>query len=61
MLCHGLPQGGHYLAPEDDVVLHRRVPQVQIAVLQAGGLVGLPAAVDGDFSRATMSAVSATT
>jgi len=46
MLCHGLPQGGHYLAPEDDVVLHRRVPQVQIAVLQAGGLVGLPAAVD---------------
>ena len=56
MLCHGLPQGGHYLAPEDDVVLHRRVPQVQIAVLQAGGLVGLPAAVDGEGQLVVLAA-----
>ena len=56
MLCHGLPQGGHYLAPEDDVVLHRRVPQVQIAVLQAGGLVGLPAAVDGERQLVVLAA-----
>ncbi|CUO49674.1 Uncharacterised protein [Flavonifractor plautii] len=42
----GLPQGGHHLAAEDDVVLHLRVAEIQIAVLQAGGLVGLPAAVD---------------
>ena len=45
MVRHGLAQGGDHLAAEDDVLLHRRVPQVQIAVLEALGLVGLPAAV----------------
>ena len=46
VLRHGGPQSGHHLAAQDDVVLHGGVPQVQIPVLQALGLVGLPAAVD---------------
>jgi len=45
---HGLPQGGHHAAPEDDVVLYLRIAQVQVAVLQPDGLVRLPAAVDGE-------------
>ena len=48
MLGHGLAQGGHHLAAQDDVGLDLRVAQVQVAVLEAGGLVGLPAAVDGE-------------
>ena len=43
---HGLPQGGHHVAPQHDVLLHGGVPQIQVAVLQPLGLVGLPAAVD---------------
>ena len=46
VLGHGRPQGGHHLAPQDDVALHRRVPQVQITIFQTLSLVGLPAAVD---------------
>ena len=46
MVDHGRAQGGHHVGAQDDVLLHRRVAQVQIAVLQTGGLVGLPAAVD---------------
>ena len=46
MLHHGGAQGGHHLAAQDDVLLDRRVTQVQIAVLQPLGLVGLAAAVD---------------
>ena len=45
---HGLPKGSHHVAPEDDVALHCGIPQVQVAVLQAGGLVGLPAAINGE-------------
>ena len=48
MVDHGGAQGGHHLAAEDDVVLHLRVAEIQIAVLQPLGLVGLPAAVDGE-------------
>ena len=43
---HGLAQGGHHVAAQDDVVLHLGVAQVQIAVLEPLGLVGIPAAVD---------------
>ena len=46
VLHHGGAQGGHHLAAQDDVLLDRRVTQVQIAVLQPLGLVGLAAAVD---------------
>ena len=46
VLGHGRTQGGHHLAPQDDVALHRRVPQVQITIFQTLGLVGLAAAVD---------------
>ena len=46
VLGHGSAQGGHHLAAQDDVLLHRGVPQVQIAVLQTLLLVGLAAAVD---------------
>ena len=46
VLRHGGPQSGHHLAAQDDVIFHSGVPQVQIPVLQALGLVGLPAAVD---------------
>ena len=45
---HGGPEGGHHLAPEDDVVFHLGVAQVEIAVLEPGRLVGLPGAVDGE-------------
>ena len=38
----------HDLAAQHDGLMHGRTAQVQIAVLQAGGLVGLPAAVDGE-------------
>ena len=56
VLRHGLPQGGHHAAAEDDVVLHLRIPQVQIAVFQAGGLIGLPAAVDGEGQLVVLAA-----
>ena len=46
VLGHGLTQSGNNIAPENDVLLHRRISQVQVAVLQPLGLVGLPAAVD---------------
>ena len=46
MLGHGLAQGGHHIAPQHNVVPDCGVPQVQIAVLQPGGLVGVPAPVD---------------
>ena len=46
MAGHGGAQGGHHLTPQDDVVLHLRVAQVQIAVLEPGRLVRLPGAVD---------------
>ena len=46
MLHHRLAQSGHHVAAQNDVVLHGGVAQIQIAVLQAGGLVGGPAAVD---------------
>ena len=45
MVRHGLADGGDHLAPQDDVALYLRVPQVQVAVLEPLGLVGLPAAV----------------
>ena len=45
MVRHGLADGGDHLAAKDDVAFYFRVPQVQIAVLEALGLVGLPAAV----------------
>ena len=56
MLGHGLPQGGHHVAPQNDVLLHGGVPQVQIAVLQPLGLVGLPAAVDLEGQLAVLAA-----
>ena len=46
MLGHGGPEGRHHLAAQDDVLFHGGIAQIQIAVLQAGGLVSLPAAVD---------------
>ena len=45
---HSGAQGGHHLTPQDDIVLHLRVAQVQVAVLQPGGLVGLSGAGDGE-------------
>ena len=46
VLHHGLAQRGDDVAAQDDVLLHIGVAQVQIAVLEPLGLVGLPAAVD---------------
>ena len=46
VLHHGGAEGGHHLAAQDDVALHGGVAQVEIAVLQPLGLVGLAAAVD---------------
>ena len=56
VLGHGLPQGGHHVAPQNDVLLHSGVPQIQIAVLQPLGLVGLPAAVDLEGQFAVLAA-----
>ena len=46
VLGHSLPQGGHHLAAEDDVLLHSGVAQIEIAVLQAQRLVRVAASVD---------------
>ena len=45
VLGHGLAQCRHHIAPQDDVVLHFRISQIQIAVFQSGGLVRLTGAV----------------
>ena len=44
------------LTPQDDILLHGGIPQVQIAVLQPLGLVGLPAAVDLEGQLAVLAA-----
>ena len=46
VLRHGLTQGRDHAAPQDDIVLYCGIPQIQIAVFQPLGLVGLPAAAD---------------
>ena len=46
MRHHGLPQGGDDIAAQDDILFDRRVTQVEIAVFEALGLVGVAAAVD---------------
>ncbi len=46
MLGHRLAQRGDHLAAQDDVLLDGGVSQIQIAVFEALGLVGLAAAVD---------------
>ena len=46
MLHHGLADGCDHVAAQDDVVLDGGVTQVEIAVLETLGLVGLAAAVD---------------
>ncbi len=46
VLLHGLTESGYHIAAQQNVLLDGRVPQVQIAVFQTGGLIGLPAAVD---------------
>ncbi len=46
MLHHGLADGGHHLAAQDDIALDGGVAQIQIAVFQPLSLVGLPAVVD---------------
>ena len=46
LLQHGGAEGGHHIAPQNDVVFDFRVAQVQIAVLEPLGLVGLPGAVN---------------
>jgi len=56
VLGHGLPQGGHYVAPQNDVFLYGGIPQIQIAVLQPLGFVGLPAAVDLEGQLAVLAA-----
>jgi len=43
---HGLAQRGNDLAAQDDVLLDRGIAQVEIAVLETHGLVGVAAAVD---------------
>ena len=43
---HRLTQRGDHLAAQDDVLLHRGIAQVEVAVLQALRFVGLAAAVD---------------
>ena len=48
---HGAPKGGHHLGPEDDPVLHLRVPQIQIPVFQADAFIRLLAAVDLERQR----------
>ena len=46
LLGHQTAQLGHHLTAQDDVALHRGIPQVEIAVLQTDVLVGIPALVD---------------
>ena len=46
VLGHGLAQGRHDAAAEDDVLLDGGVSQVEITVFEALGLIGLTAAVD---------------
>ena len=43
---HGGAQGGDHVAAQDDVVLDLGVAQIEVAVFEALGLVGLAAAVD---------------
>ena len=45
---HGGAEGGHHVGAQDDVALDLGVAQVEVTVLQPGGLVGLPGAVDGE-------------
>ena len=46
LLGHQAAQLGNHLAAQHDVVLHRRIPQVEEAVFQAGILIGIPGLVD---------------
>ena len=46
LLPHGLAQGGDHVAAQHDVLFDLRIAQIQVAVLQAKGLVRLLAAVD---------------
>ena len=46
MLRHRRPQGGDHVAPQNNVLLNLRIPQIEIPVLQPRGLVRLPAPVD---------------
>ena len=46
MLQHGLPECRHHVAPYDNILLDLRVPQIQIAILQANGFVRFLAPVD---------------
>ena len=46
MVRHGLPQGGHHLTAQDDIIFDLRIPQIQVAVFQPCSLIRLPAAVD---------------
>ena len=46
VLHHRLPQGGDDVAAQDDVLLHGGISQIEVAILEAVGLVGLAAAVD---------------
>ena len=46
LLGHQLTEPGHHVAPQDDVLFHRRVPQIQEPVLEPGVLVGLLGLVD---------------
>ena len=51
MIGHGAAQRGNHLAAQDDVFLHLRIAQIQIAVLQPQGLIGFPAVVNLERQR----------
>ena len=46
VIGHGLAQGRHHLTAQHDVALYSGIPEVQVAVLESGGLIRLAAAVD---------------
>ena len=46
MLGHGLAQGRHHVAAEDDILFDGWIAQIQVAVFEALGLISLAAAVD---------------
>ena len=46
MLQHGLPECRHHVAPHDNILLDFRIPQIQIAILQANSFVRFLAPVD---------------
>ena len=51
LAVHGRREGGVDPGPEAQVALHARPPEVDVAVLQPDGLVGLVAVVDGERRR----------